>query len=120
MSAGSFQYSKYELNSGDICRIRVQPETLAANVGGVNAAPAGARTLDVTAKTSNGNRSFGIKPRTITVKWTADPPEGYKEGSVVTFPILQEAIWDGIAYGDTGTYQGIAVEVVGKSAEKVK
>lgn len=120
MSSGAFVYSRYELNNGDIARIRVQPETLAANIGGVNAAPAGAVTLPVTVRTSNGNRQFGIKPRTVTLKWTATVPDGYKEGSLVTIPLLTPTIYDALLPGTAGTYLGVAVEVVGRSPERVR
>lgn len=120
MSGGAFTYTTYELNSGDVCGIRVQPETLAANIGAANGAPAAARTLPVTAKVSKGNRGFGIKPRTVTLRFTSGAPADYKTGGLVTIPILQAATWDAISDGDTGTYLGGNVQVVFKTPERVK
>lgn len=120
MSAGAFTQTTYELNNGDVCAIRVQPETLAANIGAANAAPTAARTLPVTAKVSKGNRGFGIKPRTVALKFTTGAPAGYKADSIITIPILQAANWDAINDGDTGSYLGGTVQVVYKSPERVK
>lgn len=120
MSSGAFAYDRYELDSGDVARIRVQPETLAANIGSVNSGATAAITIPGTVRTSNGNRAFGIKPRTVTLKWSAAAPAGYLAGSTVTIPILQAANWTAINNGDTGTYLGASVEVVGKSPERVR
>lgn len=120
MSAGLFTYSKYESNSGEIYRIRVQPETLLANIGSANSAPDGAITGQGTVRVGGGNRQFGIKARSVTVKFTADAPTGYAENQVYRIPILQETLWDSINLGATGTYLGNAIEVVGKSPERVR
>ncbi len=120
MSAGEFQYSRYESNTGTIYRIRVQPETLQATIGSANAAPTGAIDGQGTVRVGGGNRQFGIKARSVTVKFTADPPDNYAENQLYRIPILQETLWDAINLGDTGTYLGTAIEVVGKSPERVR
>ena len=120
MSSGTFSSSKYETDAGAIHRIRVQPETLLANVGGANSAPAGAIDTPGTVRVGGGNRQFGVKARSITVRWSTTPPTGYAENQYVRIPVLTKARYDGINAGDTGTYLGSAVTVVGKNPERVR
>lgn len=120
MSAGPFTNTKYEANNGDIYRIRVQPETLAANFGGANSAPTGAINAQGSVRVGGGNRQIGIKARAISIKFTATPPDGYAENQLYRVPILTEARYDGINAGDTGTYLGVTAEVVGKLPERVR
>ena len=120
MSAGAFTRTFYETDGGDILRARVQPETLAANIGAVNSAPAGPADAPGSARVGGGRRQFGVKMRSVTLAWTGTPPTGYLAGSTVRIPIMQQATYDDIDAGDTGTYRGVAVEVVGKSPESVR
>lgn len=120
MSAGAFQNSKYEMDDGSIKRIRVQPETIAASIGGANTAPAGAIDSPGSARVGGGNRQYGVKARSVTVKFTATVPDGYKADQLYRIPILTSAVYDGINIGTTGTYLGSAVEVVGKNPERVR
>lgn len=119
MSAGAFTNSKYESNSGSIYRIRVQPETAAATIGGTaNTAPAGAIDQEVSAQVSGGKRSIGMNARTISLSFTGSLPTGYA-GPSVRIPVLQSATYDAwtATAGQTGTYLGVAVEVLGQSPE---
>ena len=120
MSSGVFTSSKYETDAGNIHRIRVQPETLLASVGGANSAPTGGIDTPGTARVGGGNRQFGIKARSITCKWTATPPTGYAENQYVRIPILTKSVYDAINAGDTGTYLSTGVTVVGKNPERVR
>lgn len=120
MSAGLFSNSKYEADSGTIYRIKVQPETLSASIGGANAAPAGAIDGEGSARVSGGNRQYGIKARSVTVKFTATPPTGYAENQTYRIPILTQARYAAINIGTTGTYLSTACEVVGKNPERVR
>ena len=120
MSAGSFLSTRYEADSGTIYRIRVQPETVAASIGGANTAPAGAIDGESSARVGGGNRKIGVKARSVTVRWTGTPPTGYAENQLLRVPILTPARYSAIALGSTGTYLGIAVEVVGKNPERVR
>lgn len=116
------QYSttaKYETDDGTVYNIRVQPETVAANIGAANAAPAGAVTGKGTVRVNAGNREFGIKARSVSLIWTAAAPDGYEPGSPVRIPILTKSVFDGIVKGTTGTYLGAACKVVGKSPERI-
>lgn len=123
MSAGEFTRTFYELdtgNGGGIARIRVQPETLAATIGGsANTAPAGPATVPVSASVSAGNRENGIKARSVTLLFTAAAPTGYS-GDPVTIPVMQESTFAAWTLGATGTYLGAAVEVIGRSPERVR
>lgn len=123
MSAGAFESSKYEADDGTIYKIRVQPETEAAEFGDpavANAAPSGAVTGKVSARVGGGNRQYGVKARAVTVKWTSTVPSGYKSDEVLRIPILQKSLYDSVASGATGTYLGQPVEVVGKLPERIR
>ena len=123
MSAGAFQDVFYELsaeNGGGKARARVQPETLAATIGGIaNIAAGGPSTLPSSAVISKGRRSRGINMRYVTLKWTAEPPEGY-DGLTVKIPVLTVATYTAWIFGGTGTYLGQPVKVVGRIAEDVR
>lgn len=118
MSAGNFVRSRYESNSGEIYPIRIQPETLALQIGTTaNAAPTGAITAEVSARANGSRRTLGMNARTVTVAFTAAPPEGYATNTTLTIPVLTPELWDSASKGTTGTYLSVAVEVVGKSPE---
>lgn len=123
MSAGEFVRSVYETNEGNFAAIRVQPETLAASIDSVaNAAGAGPVNQEASAQVSKGKRSIGINARTVTLNFTATPPDGYS-GDPVTIPALTPAFYAACnPNSDTavGTYLGVAVEAVGRSPETVK
>lgn len=118
MSSGAFEISKYESNAGNIYNVKVQPETLAASIGGVNTAPAAAVDQEVSARVGGGNRQIGIKCRSVSVRLTATLA-GYKDGQILRVPILKKSVFDGINKGTTGTYLETACVVVGKNAERV-
>lgn len=122
MSAGTFIRTRYELSNGEICRIRIQPETLALEIGGTaNAAPVGATTLgDVSATVSQSKRANGIKPRTVSVEFTGALPDGYSGDPISNLPVLTPGVFNGWALDDTGSYLGAPVRLVGKSGEQVR
>lgn len=119
MSSGAFTTSKYEANSGTVYGIKVQPETLAANVGAANAAPAGVVDGEGSVRVGGGNRQLGIKARSVSVRFTATVPDGYLAGQTYRIPILTPTVWNGANKGTTGTYLGSPIVVVGKSPERV-
>lgn len=120
MSSGVFSSSKYETDAGAIHRIRVQPETLLANVGGANSAPSGAIDTPGTVRVGGGNRAFGIKARSVTVRWTSAAPTDYADNQYIRIPVLTKTLYDSINPGDTGTYLSTNVTVVGKNPERVR
>lgn len=119
MSAGTFETTRYETNDGGVCAVRVQPETLEAVVNSVtNTAPTGAINQEASAIVSGG-RGNGVFCRRVRLQFTGDVPEGYKENGVVTIPWLRPTGWNGFRRGQTGTYLGEPVRVVGRTAEYV-
>lgn len=121
MSMGAFVISKYEDDDGEIHPIRVQPETLALQLGSTaNAAPAGAVTDNQRAKVTKGAREYGIGARTVTITFGATPPTGYRPYSYITLPVLVQATWDAITDGSAVTYQTTAGTVSYKTAERIK
>lgn len=120
MSAGEFVRSRYESDAGNIHPIRVQPETVAASIGSANAAPVGTVDVPISAKVSGGRRELGLIARRVRLAFTAGAPTDYAEDSIVSIPILTPAVFNAIAVGQTGTYLGLGVEVVGKTPESSK
>lgn len=123
MSAGAFTNSFYEMsseNGGFILRCRVQPETLAATIGGTaNAGVTGPATAPGSATISQGRRTAGVNMRYVSLRFTATPPTGYS-GDSVRIPVLDPAVFADWTLGATGTYLGVAVEVAGRVGETVK
>lgn len=121
MSSGAFSRTKYQADNGDIYAIRVQPETLAANFGSANAAPAGAVDRQGRAKARGSSRELGIKARKIRVVFTGSVPDGYATNTVLEIPILTPAVYNAIIPDvTTGTYLGSPALVIGKTGESVK
>jgi hypothetical protein len=121
MSAGSFVISKYLCTATqDVHPIRVQPETLLISVAGTeNTPPAGALSSPISAQSSQSRRALGVNARTITFKYPAPAPTGYKADSPITVPWLAE-------FPTPNFIKGAAVEtevgsaiLVGTTPEKV-
>lgn len=121
MSAGNFTRSFYTTDAGAVASIRIQPETLTLSLdGGTNLSPGGPATLPISARVSGSNRGIGLKARTVRFRFTGAVPEGYATNGILTLPVLSQTFYNAINAGDTGTYLGSAVEVVGKSPERVR
>jgi hypothetical protein len=123
MSAGTFNTNaRYELdaaNGGYICKARVQPETIAADVGGTaNAIPAGAVNLDISAYSSKGKREYGIRMRYVAVDLPAATPTGYA-GEPLRFPVMTPATYAAWSVGDTVAYLGTDYEITDKVPEEL-
>ena len=121
MSAGSFINSFYTAGSGLVHPIRLQPETLTLTIGGqANSAPAGPADAGTGfVRVSGGKRTYGVTPRKVAIRFTATPPTGYAVGQIYRIPVLIPGHYQ--AYIEpklqTGTYLGVACQVVGKSEE---
>lgn len=116
MSSGPFTRTFYEGNNGDIYRVRVQPETLAATIGGTaNSAPAGPATVPISAKVSKGRNEIGIGCRKIRAFFET-PPTGYVS-QTIEIPILQPDLFDGLNGGEAVSYLSATGEVIGFTAE---
>ena len=125
---GNYVISKYESEqtvggATIIAPIRVQPETLAADLGATNDPPDGAINVDFSVAISRGRRSLGIHPRFVTLRLgetSGDVPSGYKPGGTLRVPVLTKALFDSITKGETVTYQGKSMTVASKTPETVK
>jgi len=123
MSSGSFITSSYSSTAlGTVHPIRIQPETLALQIGAVsNAAATGTRVLP-SAQVSKGKRSKGLNARTVTFKFAPGAaPAGYKPESPISLPWLQgNATFNSIFAGQTGSYLTADIVMVGKSNETAR
>lgn len=121
MSAGDFGRFKYECDDGNICPVRLQPETVAADFNGtVNAEPAGAVTMNSYAKVNKTRREYGVRPRYITGNWLTVPAGGYEVGGTVKISVLLKATWDAIPLFSVVAYLGGTVEVTFKEPENIR
>lgn len=112
MSTGVFSRTFYEANNGDIYRIRIQPETAQAVIGGTaNSAPAGPATVGISAKVSKSRNEIGLGARKVSI-FTANPPANYA-GNTAQIAVLTPALYDGLNGGESVTYLGATWEVVG-------
>ena len=123
MSQGSFQIVNYGSNKlSTVHPIRIQPETLTLNIGGVsNSAPPGSAVLP-SAQVSQGKRKKGLNARTVTFKFTeGSEPTGYKPEYPITLPWLENnAAFNGAFAGQTGSYQGQDIVIVGTANETAR
>ena len=121
MSAGKYSTAgKYTADGGTIHPIRVQPETLTMTVGGTaNAAPAGAVNSPFSAKISKNRRGYGLKPRSITIRWDGAAPDGYDPNGLITLPILQAALFNSAQKDTAVSYLGSTAKVVYKTPESL-
>lgn len=118
---GTFTRAKYETNRGLVTNIRVQDETIACVINSVgNDEPDADRTGGLpSAKVSGGRREIGINARTVTLILTA-AKTGYTIGKPLTIPALTKDFYDACEPGETGTYLGVACEVIGRTEEVIK
>jgi len=120
MSSGAFEAGRYASNDGDIYACRAQPESKELVLGSVtNAYPTGAVDQKVSAQLTGSARQIGATARRIRVRLTGTLA-GYLPNSVLTVPIFQRAMYDGILPNATGTYLGTAIIFVGRTAESIK
>lgn len=120
MSTGAFESAKYQTDSGVVHRCKIQPETFTLTIGGqANAQPVTPVTGLGSARMSSSQKRRGINARTVRFVFNAQFEE-YELGSTLTLPVFIKGNWDGYQEGDTGTYQGAAVTVLGKSPEGIK
>jgi len=120
MSSGPFVRTRYQLDNASNAAIRVQPETLALTIDGVaNAAPGGTVTVPGSASVSRGARANGINARTVTFVFNV-APAGYKQDSPIRLPWLASLSFTNILAGQTGSYLGSPITVIGKSPEKIR
>jgi hypothetical protein len=123
MSTGPFISAKYANGlDGGIHPIRIQPETLGLTINGnANGEPAGDIDSDLRAFSSSRNRRGAVNARKVGLEITASGPNGYLVGSVIYVPVLEPATLASylLPAGQTGTYNGADVRVVGSSPERI-
>lgn len=124
MSAGAFEISRYQAsyNGGtEIHPIKIQPETLLAEINGVaNDAPTGALTNPISASVSKGKREYGLCARFVTLRAPATgQPTGYEPRGLTKIPALTTAFFDEANRGVTCTYLGASFTVVSSTQEGV-
>ena len=125
MSAGAFELTRYAASYGDgtnIHPIKVQPETLAADIGGTtNDPPAGVTNSPISAVVGKTKREFGLGPRMISLRAPAtNPPAGYLPRGITRIPALTLAFYNAAVRGVTCSYLGADFTVVAQSVEDVK
>lgn len=121
MSSGPFVNTRYESSEiSAIMRIRVQPETLALFVNGEsNSAPTDPIDVPLFAYVSASRNEYGVRPRSVVVRFTDEPPTGYS-GDNITLPVLREAAYAAYTPGAVGTYLGAPVEIFSRRCETAK
>lgn len=125
MSAGEFVTGNYLASYGagtNIHPVRVQPETLQAEVNdgtGViaNSGSPDPRTSPISASISRGARSRGLRARLLYLKNPATPPDGYDENSTTVIPALTPQFAAIAVTTGTISYLGTTWEVTGTGAE---
>lgn len=121
MSAGDFGRFKYECDNGDVCPVRLQPETLAATFdGAANAEPAGPINMATFAKVNKTSREYGIRPRYVTGEWDGAPPADYSATGTVKIAVMTRGVWDAILPFSAMAYLGGTVTVTGKTPENIR
>lgn len=122
MSAGEFEIGRYESNEVEaIMPVKVQPETLLLFVAGtVNAIPTAPTNIPLFAQVTKNRNAYGVGCRSVTVKWTGEPPEGYKPGESLRIPVMTVAAYTAYKPGATGNYLGSPVTVVSRTAESAR
>jgi hypothetical protein len=123
MSAGIFIETTYEANYGAGTAthpIKLQPETLLADIGGTaNAPAAGAPNNPISALVSKSRRGLGLHPRFVYLLLTGAPPAGYEANSRARLVCLTTAFYALAAIrGTVVNYLGTTWKVTGFDAEK--
>jgi len=127
MSAGTFEEGKYEDDSGNVWRVRCQPETKGLTLNSVaNGYPSGALTpgLPTLPQKLLSRRGFGVTQRSVQIELTENGTGATADylgiGARLTIPVFDPTVWAGYAEGDTGTYLGVACKFVNKSPEVIR
>jgi hypothetical protein len=120
MSTGIFVESVYQASFDGSFRfpIRIQPETLILNIGGVtNNPPTGGTVIPIHAKVSKGDREYGIRPALVRFAWNGSAPAGYDQDSILTLPLLNSTIKAATGIGVGGSYLSADIIVTDFIAE---
>lgn len=120
MSAGGFSRTRYLSDTGLVHPGRTQPETAQLVIEGIaNASITAAVTSGFRFQVGRAKDACGLLPRKVNVVFTGTLPNGYKADQTYCIPVFDPAVWAAISVGNTGTYLGEAIEVIGKTAEDI-
>lgn len=122
MSTGPFLDAFYQSDTGEIHRIRIQPETASLARGGItNTIPAGPATNDQQVRVSASRNSIGVKARKVRFRLTTPTNVGgiIAAGSVLELPWLQPDTYLQVTRpgGQEVTYQGGSGVIIGGTPE---
>ena len=118
MSAGNFNNYNYIDDNGVTHFVRLQPETLSLDIGGVvnNEPTATPDEFTYTLNTKESRKKNGIHAREINIRLTADGGAGklveYAAGTTHAITWLDPTTFPSVVKNQTGTYQGIPCVVV--------
>ena len=119
----NYESTRYTDGRGIVYPMRTQPATRQLTIETV---PNNPSTADVSVgasqlKVSTPRRSTGVKPRKVNIKLTADGAveglENYSAGETFSVVWFNPTTFAAIELQDTGTYHGIACEVIGLTCE---
>lgn len=120
MSVGPFIDAKYQNNGGNVQAIRIQPETLTLNIGGVDNAEPAAEINSPRGVSASGKRSILFTgARRVGIRITGGTAP-FAVGTVHYIPVLTPAAFQDMVEprSQTGTYQGQACVCIGGSPER--
>lgn len=123
MSAGAFTRTAYTADDGKNFPIRLQPETLDAEIDGtpnesiVDAGDSGLPSVRVSA----GARSLGVIPRKLTIALNdgQTAPAGYT-GEPLQLVVPDVSVFDQGTLGAAVTYLGVNWSVIGRRREAIR
>lgn len=119
MSAGNFINTRYDADYDvAIHPIRVQPETITAEIGTiVNAPPTAPATSPISAQVSRSTRSLGLHARVVFAKIAGTPPTGYAAGSTIRLPVLNSTFYNAALKGVLIQHLGTTWTITGRRGE---
>ena len=119
MVATTYQTSEFPRN---YFRIEVEQRVLNFFVPGkgTNVASTNPLTVDVSVYATAGRSGIGIFARGVYVGFTGQVPDGYVAGAKVFIPILQILRYEAYKVGDTGTFFGEEVKILGRRPEVIR
>ena len=127
MSAGQFinTFVKSVINPSQIYSIRVQPETITAEVtpatgaAVINTPDAGPPTETISASVGGSTRRRGFHVSVVYLSLTGTPPTGYSANSKTTIPAMNAVFLSAAnTKGAVVSYLGTTWRVLGVRVEK--
>lgn len=122
MSTGPFLNAFYTSDTGEVHRIRIQPETASLARGvTTNTIPAGPATNDQQVRISASRNSVGVKARKVRFRMTSPTTVGgiIAAGAILELPWLDPVTFLAVTRpgGQVVTYQGGNGVIIGGTPE---